>query len=114
MKGLIEIHFLKDLLGYDDLRSIRAWCRKNNVPLVVLGKRTYTQRHLLDKLIAHKLGADNAIQVSLEGIRKNELTDLANTNKTVNSTPKRKERKRSKINYSQASTTLLKNIHSAD
>lgn len=39
--GLIEISKLKGALGYKDLRSIQAWCRNNNIKIIVLGKKNY-------------------------------------------------------------------------
>ncbi len=52
---LIEIHKLLDLLGYDDVRSVRTWCKTNKVPLFVVGKRTYTVSNFLDLYLEKEL-----------------------------------------------------------
>ena len=52
---LVEINELIDLLGYTDVRSIEAWCKKNKVPLFHVGKKTYTIRNFIDMFISQKL-----------------------------------------------------------
>jgi len=52
---LVEITEMIDLLGYTDVRSIEAWCKKNKVPLFHVGKKTYTIRNFLDMFISQKL-----------------------------------------------------------
>ncbi len=55
MSKLIEIKDLIDLLGYVDERSIETWCKKNKVPLIHIGKKTYTLNSFIDMFINQKL-----------------------------------------------------------
>ncbi len=55
MSKLIEIKDLIDLLGYVDERSIETWCKKNKVPLIHIGKKTYTLNSFIDLFINQKL-----------------------------------------------------------
>jgi len=55
LDNLIEIKELFELLGYTDQRSVQAWCRKNKIPLIDIGKKTYTLRHFLDNFILNKV-----------------------------------------------------------
>ena len=52
---LVEIESLLELLGYNDLRSVRRWCIKNKIPLFVVGKRTYTVANFLDLFLEKEL-----------------------------------------------------------
>jgi hypothetical protein len=52
---LIEIQGLCALLGYDDMRSVLAWCKKRKVPLIVLGRKTYTISNFLDMYVESNL-----------------------------------------------------------
>jgi hypothetical protein len=55
MDKLIEISELVELLGYVDERSIESWCKKNKVPLIHIGKKTYTISNFIDLFISQKL-----------------------------------------------------------
>jgi hypothetical protein len=55
MSKLIEIRDLIALLGYVDERSIESWCKKNKVPLIHIGKKTYTLNSFIDLFINQKL-----------------------------------------------------------
>ena len=55
MSKLIEVKDLIDLLGYVDERSIETWCKKNKVPLIHIGKKTYTLNSFIDLFINQKL-----------------------------------------------------------
>tara|TARA_R110002072_G_scaffold238939_1_gene396653 strand:+ start:50337 stop:50666 length:330 start_codon:yes stop_codon:yes gene_type:complete len=57
---LVDIHELGEILGYDDVRSVRSWCKRSSIPLFLLGKRTYTVSNLLDQYLGDLLG-DNLI-----------------------------------------------------
>jgi hypothetical protein len=57
---LVDIHELGEILGYDDVRSVRNWCKRSGIPLFQLGKRTYTLSNLLDRYLVDLLG-DNLI-----------------------------------------------------
>lgn len=52
---LIEIHELIDILGYSDIRSVKKFCEQNKIPLMNLGKKTYTISNFLDLLVANEL-----------------------------------------------------------
>ena len=52
---LIEIKELFELLGYTEQRSLQNWCKKNKIPLIQIGKKTYTVRYFIDKFILEKL-----------------------------------------------------------
>lgn len=52
---LIDIKDLSELLGYTDQRSIQNWCKRNKIPLIPLGKKTYTVRHFIDGIITDKV-----------------------------------------------------------
>lgn len=52
---LVDIESLLELLGYNDLRSVRGWCKKNKIPLFVVGKRTYTVSNFLDMFLETEL-----------------------------------------------------------
>lgn len=116
MKDLLEIHDLKDLLGYSDLRSVRSWCLKNNIPLVVLGRRTYTQRQLLVNYVDAKLlstPVNDIAEHKTEAIRSGSMPQLSKVLKQAGSSPKRKRISSIKNDCSVASIHLLNNIHSA-
>ena len=55
MSKLIETKELVDLLGYVDERSIESWCKKNKLPLIHIGKKTYTLNSFIDMFINQKL-----------------------------------------------------------
>jgi hypothetical protein len=55
----IEIKELKEKLGYLDLRAVRYWCKKNDVPIIKYGKMEFViesdfeeayEKSLLNKL----------------------------------------------------------------
>lgn len=52
---LIEITELIDILGYSDIRSVKKFCEQNKIPLMNLGKKTYTISNFLDLLVANEL-----------------------------------------------------------
>jgi len=55
LDNLIEIKELFELLGYTDQRSVQVWCKKNKIPLIDIGKKTYTLSHFLDNFILNKV-----------------------------------------------------------
>ncbi len=55
IEKLIEIKELVEILGYVDERSIEGWCKKNKVPLIHIGKKTYTISDFIDRFISQKL-----------------------------------------------------------
>jgi hypothetical protein len=57
---LVDIHELREILGYDDVRSVRNWCKRSGIPLFQLGKRTYTVSNHLNQYLGGLL-RDNFI-----------------------------------------------------
>jgi len=55
---LVDIHELGEVLGYDDVRSVKSWCKRSGIPLFQLGKRTYTISTLLDEYLGDLLGVN--------------------------------------------------------
>jgi hypothetical protein len=86
MDKLIEINELIELLGYVDERSITSWCKKNKVPLIHIGKKTYTVNNFIDMFISQKLEAyvnstykdPDSILKAIREDNKEELTKLVN------------------------------------
>lgn len=52
---LINVTELREWLGLSDMRSVRAWCKKMKVPLIVLGRKTYTISNFLDMHIENDI-----------------------------------------------------------
>ncbi|MDZ4786579.1 MAG: hypothetical protein SGJ02_10945 [bacterium] len=52
---LVDIQTLLEWLGYEDVRSVRVWCKKNKIPLFDVGKRTYTVADFLDIFLEKEL-----------------------------------------------------------
>lgn len=92
------------------MRSVRTWIRKNNAPLVVLGRNTYIPKQFITELIKSALGANYVSQGSSGDIRKNKYAQTNNPAKPGNVIPKRSETKHRKNSHSKAATRLLKNI----
>jgi hypothetical protein len=55
IKDLMDIKDLKPLLGYSDIRSVRSFCKKNALPLIILGRKTYVAKKALEDHIIKKL-----------------------------------------------------------
>lgn len=53
---LVDIHELGEILGFDDIRSVKKWCEKAGIPFFSLGRRTYTDSNLLDQYIGGLMG----------------------------------------------------------
>jgi len=51
MNNLIEIHELKPLLGYKDVRAVQVFCRKNKIPVFRIGRKTYAVKNFLSMLV---------------------------------------------------------------
>lgn len=63
---LVSVQELGEILGYSDVRSVRSWCRQNDIPLFQLGKRTYTDSKLLD---LHLEGLITGQQLAKNGVK---------------------------------------------
>ena len=55
MDKMLEISELQEMLGYTDERSVRTWCKSHKVPLMGLGKRTYTFEIFLQLFLEDEL-----------------------------------------------------------
>lgn len=51
LNDLIDIYNLTEVLGYTDLRSIRKWCSKNKLSILVLGKKNYIHKVEWERVI---------------------------------------------------------------
>ncbi len=114
---LIEISELADMLGFTDLRTIKKWCIKNNLPLMTLGKNTFTLTFFLNLFLENELknfltqNFENAEEI-LEAVKNDAKIELAKLLKAPFSTKVLSEFNDSK-NRSKASENFLKNIKRA-
>lgn len=110
---LVEIHEMLPLFGYDDVRSVTSFCKKNKIPLIRIGKNTYTERSFLSLFIKGELtkfvnaNYDNpdAIISAIEADDTQELTSLL---EVTSKEPTVKQVMKDKM--SKASSKFLKNI----
>jgi len=82
--AIVGIETLFDLLGYNDTRAIMKFCKKNKIPTLKLGKRTYVASAVLDKFIEDSISkstsALNPYQQRVkrnEGIKMSEISDAS-------------------------------------
>ena len=54
-KDLIEHSELMHLLGYEDERSFKKWCDKQQIPIVKIGLKKYILSHFLTQYIDNQL-----------------------------------------------------------
>src|ERR1700749_880634 len=54
--GLVDIYALSCILGYSNIKYVRTWCRKKDIKLVVLGRKTYVQSNQLEQYIQMQVG----------------------------------------------------------
>jgi hypothetical protein len=117
MEKMLEISELQEILGYTDERSVRAWCKKHKVPLMGVGKRTYTfeiflQLFLEDELKGFlKANFENPEEI-LNAIHSDDKIGFA---KLVNApvTQETKKNYRDKGAKSKAAQNFLTNLKSA-
>lgn len=118
MNNLIDINNLKELLGYADLRSVRTYCKNNNVPIIVLGRKSYVHEAFLNDLVLEKLSSyvnekyDNPEGI-MYAIKNNMKPRLSKAIKQQDNSSKRSGIKRNKIIHSKAANDLLNAVHSA-
>jgi hypothetical protein len=110
MDDLLELPNLKSLLGFSDLRTIRAWCRKNHIPVIVLGRKTYTRRCYIDNFIEGKLPGSKNIN---SNSKLSSAPSLIKGAKRHHSAYNHKETKHGKNKRSKAANDLLNAVHSA-
>jgi hypothetical protein len=117
MENMLEINELQKILGYTDERSVRTWCKNHKVPLMGVGKRTYTfeiflQRFLDDELKTFlKANYENPEEI-LGAIYSDDKIGLA---KLVDApvTKEVKKTYRNKESRSKAAKDFLNNLKSA-
>jgi hypothetical protein len=117
MEKMLEISELQEILGYTDERSVRTWCMKHKVPLMGVGKRTYTfeiflQRYLEDELKGFlKANYENPEEI-LNAIHLDDKICLANLIDAP-VTKETKKKYRDKGAKSKAAQDFLTNLKSA-
>jgi predicted thioredoxin/glutaredoxin len=113
----VELTALKALLGYNDIRTIRAWCGRNNVPIIILGRKHYVHQESINNFVEGQLSHyvdKNDIPENLMGaIRSSKLPVSINAIKDADANSKNKRVKQNKNTYSKASNDLLKAVYSA-
>ena len=117
MNKLIEINELQVILGYTDERSVRTWCKNHKIPLMGLGKRTYTfeiflQRFLEDELKGFLEANFKNPEEILNAIQSDDKISLA---RLVDApvTKESKKKYRDKGERSKAAQDFLTNLKSA-
>jgi len=50
-----DIQDLMQFLGYSDERSVKKWCKKRNIPILIAGLNKYVSKHLLTQYIDNQL-----------------------------------------------------------
>ena len=112
---LIDIVELLDLLGFDDLRSVKKFCESNRLPLLKIGKRTYTISNYLDMYISHELRLFTAANYSnpeevINAVMNNDTNELKRAVLAQTGTGNIKEKNRNTEERSDAAKAFLKNI----
>jgi hypothetical protein len=108
---------LSEYLGYTDIRSIKAWCKQNKVPIFKLGKKRYTIRNFVDYFIEKELSQFAHANFSdaeglLEAIQNDDKIEFARLFEApVSETEKRRFIK--KKARSKASEAFLNKLKSA-
>jgi len=54
-EDLVDIRDLMALLGYNDERSVKKWCKARQIPIVVMGLKKYILQHYLTQNIENQL-----------------------------------------------------------
>ena len=117
MSDLVELTALKGLLGYADIRTVRAWCGKNNVPIVLLGRKRYVHQESINSFVeaqlSHYTDKNDAPENLMGAIRSSKPPISINAIKEAGINSKNKKIKQNKNLHSKASIDLLKALHSA-
>lgn len=64
---LVELAVLMEVLGYRDKRTVRKWCEARKVPLIKLGKKTYTPNHCVPKVLTD----ENSMIITADAVEQN-------------------------------------------
>lgn len=109
---LIEIKELFELLGYTEQRSVQRWCKKNKIPLIQIGKKTYTVRYFIDKFILEKLelflkAHYGNVDEMLRAIRQNDMKQFS---EAVKASEIRKTRTTKPVKDSKAAQDFMKKL----
>lgn len=76
---LVDFEALKLLLGYDDDRSIKKWCKMNKIPLIKLGSKVYVLLKSISQNIDNQLlifvkpSLDDLLRSKIESPKKQEI-----------------------------------------
>lgn len=116
---LVDIQTLLEWLGYEDVRSVRAWCKKNKIPLFDVGRRTYTIATFIDAYIEAELSVfvnenyanPSQVMTAVKGNDKVELLKLTESSQTQ--VIEKAKMKINKSEMSKASKNLLSKLKSA-
>jgi hypothetical protein len=107
MKDLMDIKDLKPLLGYIDIRSVRSFCKKNALPLIILGRKTHVAKNALEEHIIKKVPLST----------KNKVLRKSHDNKRMLNPKKSNQKlpiiKGDKQIHSKAANDLIKAINAA-
>lgn len=77
---LIPIEKLMEHLGYADIRSVRKWCDKNKVPIIDMGKRSYTLSPFLNLMVEGKF----SVFAEATYVTPNSVVESVKNNNSVN------------------------------
>lgn len=64
---LTELNRLTEFIGYNDLRSIKAWLKKKNITVIVMGRKNYIRSESLDGLIESQISPGTHSSVITNG-----------------------------------------------
>ena len=64
---LTELNRLTEFIGYEDLRSIKAWLKKKNITVIVMGRKNYIRSESLDGLIESQISPGTHSSVITNG-----------------------------------------------
>ena len=91
-EDLTDILDLMNTLGYSDDRSVKKWCKRNNIPIISLGLRKYVLSQLLTQYIDNQLvifvngnkSVENSSKKITDETSKNNTKKFVSENETVN------------------------------
>ena len=114
LEKLIDINEVIDLLGYENERGVRTWCKNNKIPVIKMGKKDYVLNDFIETFIEKelnsfiKLNYDNPEEIlnSIKNDDKIELTKLLKAPVSKNVEKKYKEDKK----RSSVASDFLENI----
>lgn len=87
--GLMELMSVKAILSYNDIRSVRSWCKKSNVFIIKQGNKSYVNKwefilSFHHKFIKHLKEKHNNWKSIFVAYLKGSLTDLVESSEENN------------------------------